>query len=128
MQELNIKNKATSSEPFPLSLSVMHDEQKLIFSFLHFSHRFWFQEDINKLYQDVFSLLDDIEIKEVISGADRENIRFSWQINYNFILNFDCYSQSCWLEAENELSQAKISMLYRSFTDASPHCENTNDE
>jgi hypothetical protein len=128
MQELNIKNKVAFSEPFPLSLSVKRDEQQLIFSFLNFSHRFWFQEDINQLYQDVFSLLDDIEIKEVISGADRENIRFSWQINYDFILNFDCYSQSCWLEAENELSQTKISMLYRSFTDASPHCENKNDE
>ncbi len=124
MQELNIKNQVALSEPSPLSLSVKHDEQQLIFSFLNLDHRFWFQEDINTLYLGIFSLLEDVVIKEVISGADRENIRFSWQINYDFILNFDCYSQSCWLAAENELSQDKLVMLYHCFTDVSLNSEN----
>ena len=71
----------------------------------------WFQEDIEELYQQVFSALIQVNIQGKITGADRENIRFSWQGHY-FVLNFDCCSQSCWLEGQDNESTAQIEHLY----------------
>jgi len=71
----------------------------------------WFQEDIETLTQLVFSFLTSVNIQEKIIGADRENIRFSWQEHY-FILNFDCCSQSCWLEGQDNASTAYLEQLY----------------
>jgi len=72
---------------------------------------YWFQEDIEILTQLVFSSLTSINIQEKIIGADRENIRFSWQKHY-FILNFDCCSQSCWLEGQDNASTGHLANLY----------------
>ena len=72
---------------------------------------FWYQEDITWLSKQVFSLLPQVNIVETISGADRENIRLSWQGIYHFCLNFDYYSQSCWLEGEDEVSSEKLEIL-----------------
>lgn len=72
---------------------------------------FWYQEDIDIIQKNIFSFLVNTNVLENIIGADRQNIRFSWQTQYNFILNFDCYSQSCWLEAENELSKGQLPNL-----------------
>jgi len=71
----------------------------------------WFQEDIETLIQVVFSSLKPVNIQEKIIGADRENIRFSWQAHY-FILNFDCCSQSCWLEGQDDRSTDHLKQLY----------------
>jgi len=71
----------------------------------------WFQEDIESLSEQVFSKLAQYKIQEKILGADRENIRFSWQDHY-FILNFDCCSQSCWLEGQDEVSSKYLETLY----------------
>ena len=71
----------------------------------------WFQEDIENLSTLIFSQIKSFEIQENIVGADRENIRFGWQNNY-FILNFDCYSQSCWLEGQDEVSTSNLESLY----------------
>jgi hypothetical protein len=71
----------------------------------------WFQEDIEELTQQVFATLTPVNIQEKIIGADRENIRFSWQAYY-FILNFDCCSQSCWLEGQDNESSDNITLLY----------------
>ncbi len=73
----------------------------------------WFQEDIGLLSELVFSALPSVNIQEKIIGADRENIRFSWQEQY-FILNFDCCSQSCWLEGQDDASNARLERLYSS--------------
>lgn len=70
----------------------------------------WFQEDIENLSTLIFSQLKSFEIQEKIVGADRENIRFSWQ-NHYFILNFDCYSQSCWLEGQDDVSTSYLENL-----------------
>ncbi len=64
----------------------------------------WFQEDIPQLQQGLLSLIDSVHIQEKVIGADRESIRFYWQVNYYYILNFDYYSQSCWFEPQDELS------------------------
>ncbi|WP_426359072.1 DUF3630 family protein [Pseudocolwellia sp. HL-MZ19] len=62
-------------------------------------HEIWYQEDVSQLTADVLSALKDHNILETISGADRENCRFEWQQEY-FMMNFECYSQSCWIENE----------------------------
>lgn len=59
----------------------------------------WYQEDVSQLTTDILSALTGHHILEKISGADRENCRFEWQQEY-FMLNFECYSQSCWIENE----------------------------
>ncbi len=71
----------------------------------------WFQEDIIMLRQLLLSKIPDHQVKEVILGADRENIRFLW-VSAEFVLNFDFYSQSCWICAQDEISTPKIQSLY----------------
>jgi len=71
----------------------------------------WFQEDIDSLSEQLFTMLAGFKIQEKILGADRENIRFCWQAHY-FILNFDCCSQSCWLEGQDEASSNYLDNLY----------------
>lgn len=61
--------------------------------------RYWDQDDIKQLKNHIITSLKTAEIIEVITGADRENTRFIWN-KLNFMLNFECYSQSCWIEAE----------------------------
>ena len=59
----------------------------------------WYQEDIKQLCQDICQFLPDVKKVESLQGADRETFRLRWQ-NYYLLLNFDFYSQSCWLEME----------------------------
>lgn len=71
----------------------------------------WFQEEIIILRQLLLSKIAGHQVKETILGADRENTRFCWS-GAEFILNFDCYSQSCWIGAHDEISLLKIPPLY----------------
>jgi hypothetical protein len=71
----------------------------------------WFQEDINTLHKLLLKNNSNIAIKEVIIGADRENIRFHW-LDTEFILNFECYSQSCWLEMQQPRDISKTRDLF----------------
>lgn len=75
----------------------------------------WFQEDIIALHQLLLDKIPNHLVKEIIRGADRENIRFLWQ-NAEFILNFDYYSQSCWFSAQNKVSTSKIQPLFNILT------------
>ena len=61
----------------------------------------WYQEDIAALSTLIFSLLPDVIVIEKQLGADRETYRLNIENNY-VVLNFDYYSQSCWLEPESE--------------------------
>jgi len=70
----------------------------------------WFQEDIPLLCQRVFLSLSGYEIKEKTVGADRENIRFIWERS-EFLLNFDFYSQSCWLSSVDVASQTTMPII-----------------
>lgn len=75
----------------------------------------WFQEDILVLSQSILKRIQNSHEKEVIKGADRENIRLLW-LNSDFILNFDYYSQSCWLNAQDEIGTSKIQRLFEHIT------------
>jgi len=82
----------------------------------------WFQEDISTLSQLILSKIPHHQLKEKIIGADRENLRFTWQTS-EFLLNFDYYSQSCWINAHDEISQMTILALNKLLTASSPNNE-----
>jgi hypothetical protein len=75
----------------------------------------WFQEDIGKLRQLLLNKIPEHHVKEITLGADREDVRFQW-LNAEFILNFDYYSQSCWVSAHDEVSTAEIQPLFNLLT------------
>lgn len=75
----------------------------------------WYQEDIEVLVELLFSPIMPVTIQEKTIGADRENIRFSWADSY-FVLNFDYYSQSCWIEGQDDTSTRKLSNLHLAIT------------
>lgn len=71
----------------------------------------WFQEDISVLKDLLLLPIMPVVIQEKNKGADREDIRFNWQASY-FVLNFDYYSQSCWIEGQDDESAKFLSKLY----------------
>jgi len=91
--------------------SIQLGDEQIVFHFIEF----WYQEDIGSLSVKVLAYLSQVRILETIQGADRENIRFTWQMKYYFSLNFDCYSQSCWLEGEDEESNKQLKHLITDF-------------
>ncbi len=80
----------------------------------------WFQEDITTLRQLLLSNISNLEIREVIIGADLENVRFQW-LDTEFILNFDYYSQSCWFDTQNSQSLAETNALFDLLTQNNEH-------
>lgn len=73
----------------------------------------WYQEDVPQLISNILSSLKDHHVLENISGADRENCRFQWSKGY-FIANFECYSQSCWIENETTPDVQLLTLLQQS--------------
>lgn len=71
----------------------------------------WYQEEISTLKKLLLTKIPDHQIKEVIIGADRESVRFCC-LNAEFTLQFDYYSQSCWLSAQDVSSTAKVQSLF----------------
>lgn len=71
----------------------------------------WYQEDIEDLLSVIVSLSNDIEIVEKLIGADRESIRVIWQQQFYFVLHFDFYSQSCWIDGEDHHSSKNLPAL-----------------
>lgn len=67
---------------------------------IRFTHS-WYQEDIELLLKLIFAKLNGVNVIEKQLGADRETYRLLIENNY-LTLNFDYYSQSCWLEPESE--------------------------
>lgn len=70
----------------------------------------WHQENILNLSELVFEKLDHHQIIERVLGADKEYVRFVWK-QHAFIINFECYSQSCWLEHEGEAANGEAFLL-----------------
>ena len=64
----------------------------------------WQHEQTAELSQQIFSMLDNLQVIEQVEGADRQYFRFEWY-QHMFILQFECYGQSVWIEAENILAQ-----------------------
>lgn len=75
----------------------------------------WYQDNITALIDLLFLPILPVIIQERIIGADRENIRFSWGDCY-FVLNFDCYSQSCWVEGQDSASTQQLTTLHMAIT------------
>jgi len=77
----------------------------------------WYQEDITSLSELILLPTTPVVIQEKNIGADREDIRFSWSKNY-FVLNFDYYSQSCWIEGQDNASTECLSALHLALNSA----------
>lgn len=88
------------------SISLIDEQISIIFN------KIWYQEDITALQHILLENIPNLDIKEITHGADRENIRFLWR-NAHIILNFDYYSQSCWFNAQDEMSSVQVQPLYR---------------
>ena len=71
----------------------------------------WFQEDITILRQLLLSDITDLCIKEVVIGADLENVRFQW-LNTEFTVSFDYYSQSCWFDTVDSNHLPEVISLF----------------
>ena len=93
------------SEQAVESLTFQQDHLNIIFK------NEWYQEDIPQLIDLIISPKMVIVIQENNQGADREDVRFSWCEHY-FVLNFDYYSQSCWIEGQDIVSTEHLSELH----------------
>lgn len=71
----------------------------------------WFQEDITNIRQLLLSNIPNLCIKEVVIGADLENVRFQW-LDAEFTVSFDYYSQSCWFETQDSNHLTEIISLF----------------
>ncbi|NMP30636.1 DUF3630 family protein [Thalassotalea sp. M1531] len=83
MQQLNSENIFFTQDNIEIRLSESFDD-----------------EDIQSLVNLVLNEVDGAKIIEHIPGADRYNVRFT-VLASNFVLNFEVYSQSCWIELES---------------------------
>lgn len=71
----------------------------------------WSDEDIVTLATSLFDATKNASLTEKVQGADREYFRFIWQ-DHAFILHFEVYGQSCWIEPEGLLDDNAMKMLY----------------
>jgi len=77
---------------------------------------YWYQEDVDGLTAILIKFVEGAEITESIIGADRINVRFSYKHGY-FVLNFEYYSQSCWIEDKSsDVFIANIAQSIRCLT------------
>ncbi len=70
----------------------------------------WYQENISNLSEFIFEKLDHCQITEEVLGADMKYYRFVYN-EHQFILHFECYSQSCWIEKEVDNDQSIMDLL-----------------
>ncbi|PCI52895.1 MAG: hypothetical protein COB45_11495 [Gammaproteobacteria bacterium] len=75
----------------------------------------WFQENITTLRHLLLNNISSLCIKEMVIGADLENVRFQW-LDTEFIVNFDYYSQSCWFETQGHDNLAETLALFNLLT------------
>ena len=73
--------------------------------------QYWYQEDIHQLQQLLLCNIPNLPIKEEVIGADLEHVRFQW-LNTEFVLHFECYSQSCWLDTQDTHQPTDINSLF----------------
>lgn len=103
----------------PKESIVKRIENKSEYLTIYFSQT-WDQDDITILVEQLLAPHSGIKIQEHNLGADREDVRFSWD-NHFFILNFDCYSQSCWIEGQDILGTEHLSALYLALSTMNKH-------
>lgn len=88
---------------------------------VNFSHN-WYQEDISDLATSIIDTLKTVLIIEKTTGADREYYRLQWQDEY-FYLNFEYYSQSCWIEHEITPKISLLTHMQQQLSPATVNCE-----
>ena len=72
----------------------------------------WSQDDLPNIIEHYFqqyTLFDKIEWSK---GADLESVRFKWQ-QHDFSINFECYSQSVWLECPEHNGAELLTALFQ---------------
>jgi len=103
-----IMNSLTASQSLE-SLTCQEDHLNVKFK------KEWYQDNISQLIDLLFLPIKPVIIQEKIIGADRENIRFSWNDCY-FVLNFEYYSQSCWIEGQDSVNAQPLIDLHLAMT------------
>ena len=99
-------------------LTVPQSLESLTYQEDHLNVKFkkdWYQDNISQLIDLLFFPINPVVIQEKIIGADRENIRFSWNDCY-FVLNFEYYSQSCWIEGQDSVNSQQLTDLHLAIT------------
>lgn len=71
----------------------------------------WDQDDIRDLITCVFNCIGKGQVIEHALGADLETVHFRLD-NDDYLLNFEVYSQSCWLEVVNQEDSHALLQLY----------------
>lgn len=67
----------------------------------------WQQEDIDELSAHVISLFDDAAMIDHAQGADIETYHIR-AFDTELLLNFEVYSESCWVEVVNNQDVTSI--------------------
>ena len=106
MKPLNFNLKLFTSIP---------EQQVLTITF----EKIWYQEDIADLLKQILAPLSQVNIIEQTSGADREDVRFTWQGHY-LMLHFEYYSQSCWLDTQQGQDRSILSNLQKQLNQQQP--------
>ena len=71
----------------------------------------WGQDDIRELITCIFNYIGNGQVIEHALGADLETVHFRLD-NFDYLLNFEVYSQSCWLEMVNQKDCHALMQLY----------------
>lgn len=74
--------------------------------------KFWFEENVEQTVKHFTDSYDDLDLLEVLNGADRLSARIEWQQN-QYLFHVEHYSESVWLESVDEHAQAELPILYR---------------
>lgn len=71
----------------------------------------WEQDDFSTLRMCFLAQFPQFKVLEHVQGADRDIIRLTWQ-DRHFSLNFEYYSESIWLEADDEKSVTALNVIF----------------
>jgi len=77
-------------------------------------NRDWSQEDVAQLSRELLDKLGEIKVIEHAQGADLETLHFLY-LDQEFLLSFEFYGQSCWIESLNNQGLAYLNDLYKVF-------------
>ena len=69
------------------------------------------QEDIAQLNAKLVTHFPQAQVLETYLGADRVSYRMQVHEQY-WVIHYEVYSQSCWLESEYETTEVELKSLY----------------
>jgi hypothetical protein len=95
---------------FKIDKISLYEQQSIMVAF----NNEWIQENIDQLTALLMDQCGRLKTLEIITGADRAYMRLEYQGDF-FTLQFECNSQSCWIEAEDETSRQALPQLYHEF-------------